>query len=281
MTAEKQEMIENEPKVEEIVVSVDTETMFCPRCSQTKPVNRVDPHMCADCASAENTRLTYNRQHQDWLTVAAECGVDPWLQQPGETQWEYTVWVAYRDSYPGKRPTYSAVAQKLDTTYAVVRKISQRWTFPVRMQLWMKHVDDITMLQRRDEILTMNKENIELAQKLRKKINAAVDSINPDEVKPGEIVQMAKLAADLEREARIDTIAQDEMRSQLLVDNDNPDLKKAPTKQEDLSEVVSILMKAGALGTVTKVGVKQTTEVVMVDESDNTLTREVSHEGLE
>lgn len=247
-------------------------TVVCKRCGQVKPVNLVDTHMCEDCAKAENVRLTYNRQHQDWLAVSAECGVDPWLQQPGETQWEYTVWVEYRDSYPGKKPTYGDVAKRLDTTYSVVKHISQRWTFPVRMQLWMKHVDDITMLQRRDEILTMNKDHIDLAKKIRNKIDVAVDHMVPSELKPAEIVQLAKLSSELERSARVDTIAQEEMRNHLLIDSENPDLKKAPTKQADLKEVVDILLKAGALGEVTRIGVKQTTEVVMQDDSGASIT---------
>lgn len=259
----------------EVVV---TETFVCPRCSQVKPKNLVDPHMCKECANAENVKLTYDRQHQDWITVATENGIDPWLQQPGETQWEYTVWCAYRDSYPGKKPSYSEVARKLDTTYAVVKKVSQRWTFPVRMQLWMKHVDDITMLQRRDEILTMNKEQIDLAGRIRDKVSKFVDTLHPEEMKMGEAVQALKLATELERQARIDTIAQDEMRGTLMVDSENPDLKKAPTKQADLKEVVNILLQAGALGDVTTIGVKQTTEVVMRDDSGATTTMTLNEE---
>ena len=78
----------------------------CPRCGQYKPAHQTDRHLCVDCARAENTRVTYYRQHQeDWIANAKENGIDIWAQQPGETQWEFTVWTAYRDSYPGKKPT--------------------------------------------------------------------------------------------------------------------------------------------------------------------------------
>lgn len=244
----------------------------CPRCGQLKPAHHIDKHICVDCAKAENTRITYYRQHQeDWIANAKENGLDLWVQQPGETQWEFTVWAAYRDSYPGKKPTYSSVAQQLNTTYNAVRKIAQRWSFQLRMQAWMKHCDDVTLLQRRQEILDMNKDHVDMAARLRAKLSSAIDMIDPMALKPGEITSLAKLAADMERKARVDTIAQEEMRADLLTDTENPELKKNPTKQTDLQEVLGILVSSGALGDVTAVGVKETktTQVVVADSSGN------------
>lgn len=242
----------------------------CPRCGQFKPAHHTDKHLCVDCVNAENTRVTYYRQHQDdWIANAKENGVELWSQQPGETQWEYTVWTAYRDAYPGKKPSYGDVARQLNTTYNSVKKIAQRWTFQLRMQAWMKHCDDLTMQQRRQEIIDMNKEYVDMAAALRAKVGAAVQAIDPLSLKPGEIASLAKLASEMERKARVDTIAQEELRRDMLVDTENPDLKKSPTKQTDLSEVVGILLKAGALGDIAQIGVRQTTEVVVKDADGN------------
>lgn len=248
----------------------------CPRCGQYKPAHHIDQHLCVDCAKAENNRITYFRQHQeDWINNAKENGLELWVQQPGETQWEFTVWTAYRDSYPGKKPTYSDVARQLNTTYTSVRKIAQRWSFPVRMQAWMKHCDDITLLQRRQEILDMNKDHVDMAARLRAKLSTAIDMIDPLMLKPGEIASLARLASDMERKARVDTIAQEDIRRELMTDTENPELKKTPTKQSDLGEVVGILLKAGALGDITQIGVKQTetktttTQVVVKDDEGN------------
>lgn len=244
--------------------------VHCPRCGQFKPAHRIDRHLCVDCVNAENTRVTYYRQHQDdWIANAKENGIDLWSQQPGETQWEFTVWTAYRDSYPGKKPTYGDVARQLNTTYNSVKKIAQRWSFQLRMQAWMKYCDDITLLQRRQEILDMNKEHVDMAAKLRSKLSAAIDMIDPMSLKPGEIASLAKLATDMERKARTDTIAQEDMCRDVMVDTENPGIKKSPTKQADLSEVVGILLKAGALGDITTIGVRQTTEVVVADADGN------------
>lgn len=242
--------------------------VHCPRCGQFKPAHHIDKHLCIDCVKAENTRVTYYRQHQDdWIANAKENGIDLWSQQPGETQWEFTVWTAYRDSYPGKKPTYGDVARQLNTTYASVKKIAQRWSFQLRMQAWMKYCDDITLQQRRQEILDMNKEHVDMAAKLRSKLSAAIDMIDPTTLKPSEIASLAKLSADMERKARVDTIAQEELIRDSMTDTENPELKKSLTKQADLSEVVGILLKAGALGDITQIGVRQTktTEVALVD----------------
>ena len=248
--------------------------IVCPRCGQTKPQHQSDRHLCVDCAKAENNRVTYYRMHQDnWIDTANEAGLDLWLQQPGETQWEFTVWTAYRDSYPGKRANYADIARQLNTTYNVVKKIAQRWSFPVRMQAWMQECDRITLLQRRQEILDMNKDHVDMAARLRAKLSKAIDNIDPALLKPSELASLARLAADMERKARIDTIAQEELRRDLVVDHENPELKKSPTKSNDLGEVVGILLKAGALGDITTIGVKETkTTQVVVGDSDGNMS---------
>jgi ribosomal protein L37E len=117
------------------LVPVNDVLVTCKRCGMEKIASSRDKHLCVECANAENTRITYYRQHQeDWVAAAKEQGIDLWLQQPGETQWEYTVWTKYRDSYPGKKPSYGSVAEELRTTYNVVKKIAQRWSFPMRKQ---------------------------------------------------------------------------------------------------------------------------------------------------
>lgn len=250
----------------------------CVRCGQMKPPHATNKHLCVDCVHAEDNRVMYYRQHQgDWIAEAKEQGLAPWLQQPGETQWEYTIWVAYRDSYPGKKPTYMSVATQLGTSYSAVKKVAQRWSFPARMQLWMIETDRITMLQRRDEILDMNKEHVDMARRLRSKMSAAIDAIEPTILKPSEIASLMKVSADLERKARIDTIAQEDLKRELLVDDTNPELKKQPTKTGDLQSIIDVLSKAGVLNKGT-VGVRETTTkeiIVRGDESINVAYEEV------
>jgi hypothetical protein len=242
----------------------------CPKCGQEKPADSCDKHICVDCARAENNRYSHIRQHQgDWMVAAKDAGIDVWLQQPGETQWEYTIWCAFRDSYPGRKATYGQVAQQLQTTNGVVKKVAQRWSFQARMQAWMAECDRITLEQRRQEVLDMNAEHVSMAKRLRDKLSMAIDLVEPTALKPTDLATLMKLSTELERKARLDEMEQDGLRREALHDFENPDIKKSPTKTDDLGEVVKILLGAGALGNITQIGVRETKEIVVKGDEDD------------
>jgi hypothetical protein len=123
----------------------------------------------------------------------------------------------------------------------------------------MRHVDDITLAQRREQMLSMNKTHIDLANKINEKLALAIDAIEPTTMKPAEISSLFKTAAELERKARIDTEAQEEMQRDSFVD---PEMKqqKKQVATGDLAEVAKILLKAGALPNL-KIKQTTTTEV--------------------
>lgn len=254
------------------------EIITCRKCGQQKPASPRTPGWCVDCERAYNNRYSYLRQHNsDWPEVAKENGLALWERQPGETQLEWTIWLAYRDSYPGSKPSYKAAAEKAGTTYDFVVKTATRWSFNMRMQAWIAECDRITIAQRRQEVLDMNKDHIAMAAKLRAKMHAAIDNIDPYSLKPGELSSLLKTMSELERKAQLESMSIEQQLSDGFVDADNPNIKKSPTKQGDLGEVVSILLKAGALGDITQIGVRktETTEVVMRDSDGN----EASYDG--
>lgn len=246
------------------------ELITCRQCSQQKPASNT-PGWCIDCERAYNNRYSYMRSHNDnWVEVAKSNGIELWERQPGETQLEWTIWQAYRDSYPGAKPSYKSVATKANTTYDFVKKTAARWSFQIRMQAWIADCDRVTLAQRRQEVLDMNKDHISMARKLREKMHAAIDLVDPAALKPGELNSLLKTVTELEKKAHMDSMAIEGMQGDGYVDNENPDIKKSPTKQGDLAEVVGILLKAGALGDITQIGVRQTetktTEVVMIED---------------
>lgn len=262
----------------ELCLAETIEMIDCPRCGQRKPVGKT-PGWCVDCEKAYNNRYNYIRQHNsNWMEVAKENGIDVWERQPGETQLEWTIWQRYRDSYPGAKPSYKKIAELANTTYDYVVKVASRWSFNTRMQAWITECDRMTLAQRRQEVLDMNRDHIAMAVKLRQKMNAAIDFIDPATLKPGELNSLLKTMTDLEKKARMDVMDVESQLSDGFVDHENPNLKKSPTKQGDLGEVVSILLKAGALGDITQIGVRQTetktTEVVMRDSGGNALSNE-------
>lgn len=254
------------------------EMITCKQCGQTKPASRSTPGWCVDCEKAYNNRYSYMRKHNaNWEEIAKDSGLELWERQPGETQLEWSIWLAYRDSYPGAKPTYKGLAEKVGTTYNFVKDTAARWNFQVRMQAWITECDRITLAQRRREVLDMNKDHIDMATRLRAKLSQAIDQLVVADLKPSDINSLMKTVAELEKKARVDTMERELTLREGFLDAENPELKKSPTKSNDLGEVVSILLKAGALGDITQIGVRktETTEVVMRD-SDG---QEVRHES--
>ena len=233
--------------------------VVCKRCGQEKEPDKRNPHLCVDCVKAENNRISYYRHHNfNWIDVAKEADLELWERQPAETDREWQIWLAYRDTYPSKRPSYRSVAEQLGTTISAVKKVGARWDFAVRLQAWAKHIDEMILKERQQEILDMNKKHVDMATKLNNKLNTAIDNIDPYSMSPKDIQGLLKLSSELERKARLD---QPEIIKPAIVD-DNPELKESPTKTEDLGEVIEILRKANAFGNV---GVRQTktTEIVV------------------
>ncbi len=230
----------------------------CRRCGQEKTPHKTNRHLCEDCVKAENNRVSYYRYHNfNWIDIAREAELELWERQPAETDREWQIWLAYRDMYPSTRPSYRQVAEQLGTTVAVVKKIGARWDFPVRLQAWAKYVDNLTLQQRQQEILDMNKKHIEMAQALNEKLATAINAIDPYELEPKDIKGLLQLSAELERKARLHN--SDVIRPELA--DENPNLKDSPTKTEDLKEVLDILVKANVFKAI---GVKKTTTTEVV-----------------
>jgi cysteinyl-tRNA synthetase len=230
----------------------------CRRCGQEKTPHKTNRHLCEDCVKAENNRVSYYRYHNfNWIDIAREAELELWERQPAETDREWQIWLAYRDMYPSTRPSYRQVAEQLGTTVAVVKKIGARWDFPVRLQAWAKYVDNLTLQQRQQEILDMNKRHIEMATALNEKLATAINAIDPYELEPKDIKGLLQLSAELERKARLHN--SDVIRPELA--DENPNLKESPTKTEDLKEVLDILVKANVFKAI---GVKKTTTTEVV-----------------
>jgi hypothetical protein len=239
------------------------EMITCTQCGQLKPVSKRTPGWCEDCEKAYNSRYSYLRAlNEGWQEIASDSDLELWERQPQETQLEWSIWQAYRDSYPGAKPSYRKVAETVGTTYDFVKKVARRWDFQVRMQAWIAECDKMTIAQRRQEVLDMNREHVDMARTLREKLRLAINMVDPSSLKPSDLNSLLKTATELEKKAHLDSISQEEMLHTTMADglvDENPDLKVSTTKQGDLGEVVKILLNAGALGDITQIGVRRTT----------------------
>jgi hypothetical protein len=102
----------------------------------------------------------------------------------------------------------------------------------------------------------MNKTQLNMALTMQDKLRDAIDMLQPEVLRPNEIVNLFKVATELER--KIVTHVDDKVQA------DSAELKSkqvAETKPTDLAEVISILSKTGMLDGKT-IGVEQTTRVI-------------------
>lgn len=247
----------------------------CPKCGRSGVEKSPTSNSCVDCEKAQKARNS-NRYstNAEWQDIAVDNGLNLWDRQPGETNWEFMVWSKYMGMYPFRKPDYHAVAEALDTTYTNVRQIAYRWDYPVRLQAYIAYCDAEMQRQRVDAMIEMNQEYINAAEALRHKLREAVDMVNPVALasKPSDLVAVAKLADDMERRARIDAGTRINELAELNGGGESENAKKKLTKKDDLAEVVKILMDSGALGSITQIGVRETTtrETVLVDSNGNT-----------
>lgn len=196
---------------------------------------------------------------EDWKEGAAEAGLTLWERQPVETDIEWKVWRYYMDSYPCvEKPTFAKCAEDLKLTVKEVREVYLRWGYDARLQAWAKHIDTLNLDKRKAALVEMNERHIRMSVEVNKKMEEAINLLNPEELKPSDLKSLMNMATELERKARIDIVEVEATRpkdSSIAVAEEKSEVPK-----EDMKEVLEILMKAGVLKG--DIGVRQTTEVV-------------------
>lgn len=257
---------------EEMPMNIDLfapEKITCARCGLEATANEHNHKLCDACVKADNNRYSYLRQlNPNWTQTAEEAGLELWERQPEENDSEYLIWSAYRDLYPSAKPTYRKAADLINFSLFAVQKVGRRWHFEVRMQAWAKHVDQLTIANRQQQIVDMNAKHVKMAQTINEKLEKAINMIEPELLKPMEIVNLMKMTTELERKARMDITQVDRPQ----VDDNNPMLKKSSTKLDDMAEIVGILQQTGVLAAAMNVGIRKTettvTEVVVQGSND-------------
>lgn len=250
-------------EAEDIIILDEIEEpklIHCCRCGRDNQVaSASDDWLCADCAHMESTRLSrLSQNNTDWLAIADQAGIELWQKQPAETAWEYAVWSAYRDMYPAARPQYRDAARTCNTSTAVAKRLSMKWSWAARMNKWIEHVDAEMLLDKKNLIIDMNNKHVTLASKMADKISKALEALDPAFMKPNEITQMVKAMTEMERKAKADLVDVEEQKLSIVKPNTAAGLKKTEVKTSDLGEIVGVLAQAGVLGDITRIGVKQT-----------------------
>ena len=215
----------------------------CVKCGTHLNKSSEHPDYCVECwkKEANNTALA-RKVNSSWMEDSDALGLAYFERQPEETDTEWMIWECYRSHYPMKLPTWSELAKECGCSVGLVTRTAQKWSFKVRLQSWARYTDDSMMEERAAAIKEMNARQVGMAKTLQDKLKTAIDSLEPALLRPGEIVQLLKVSAELER--RIVTATPEK------VEGTSADVKQRQstlTKPEDMNEIVSILAKTGVL----------------------------------
>lgn len=246
--------------------------IYCYHCGRDNVLeSETQKGMCVDCAEALAARKTSlaNAEDVNWQERAAEAGLAIYERLPDEPLYDYEVVKCYLSLYPVERPTYKKVAEMLGISPSTVSIVAKRVHLEERFKAWVRDCDKEILAKRRQEMVDMNLQHIEMAAAMRDKMQAAIANLNPLDLSPNEIISMTKLARELEKDARLDAASQEELRSEVLTSSSTASPTQAGTRvvdKQDMSEVLSILLASGALKDKT-VGVRTTQEVVVKDDT--------------
>ena len=232
----------------------------CTKCGSVDlgEKSSADPTLCNECYrdQAQNSALA-KKTNADWMEQSVACGLALYERQPEETSMEWMIWDRYRAHYPMKMPNWTELAAECGCAVGTVVNASNKWSFKVRIQHWARTMDDTLQEQRVKDVTEMNERQVDMAKTLQDKLKSAIDSLDPALLRPAEIATLLKASTELER--RIQLSAPEKVQGTALEAGSK---QSQLTEAKAISEVVSILSKAGMLGTGVALGIRTTTEIV-------------------
>ena len=236
----------------------------CSKCGTENSPSRDNPALCTKCAIEEKQSTTLMKKtNSSWMDDAKALGLELFERQPEETATEWRVWETYRNFYPMKLPTYSQLAAAAQCSVSTVVTAAQRWNFKVRIIEWARHCDSSSQTDRVKAVAELNTAQLTLAEGMLQKVCDAISKLQPEFMKPNEIVNMAKLATEMQR--KIVESKPEKVEQPAIVDRTTAE--QAVTKPEELSEIAEILTKMGVLDAKT-IGIERTTRVVVMGGDD-------------
>ncbi len=240
----------------------------CDDCGSSVDRSVKDNRYCTKCylKHVENTKLA-QKTNENWMEQAEQLGLAIYERQPEETDNEWLVWITYRAHYPLKMPSWTALSQECDLSVASVTKAASRWNYRARLVAWARQTDDTMQEERIVAIEEMNRRQLTMAKTIQEKLGTAIDRLDPTLLRPGEIVNLFKVATELERRVTMATPEKVESTA-----TEAKSVSKPKTKAEDLSEVLGILQSTGVLqNTGSKVvGVEQKTTILVKEDGNET-----------
>ena len=135
--------------------------------------------------------------------MAKEEELKPWERQDGETAKQFEAFAVYRNM--GEDRSLAKVAQELSKSKQLLTRWSSKNNWVERCVAWDREQDRILRQQQLKDIKKMRKRHADLAYAGLVKTAQALQKIDPEDFKPGDIARLMDVCATLERISRGDS----------------------------------------------------------------------------
>lgn len=131
--------------------------------------------------------------------VLATDGRHPWEQQVGEGKQRFAQFVAYRDQGTTRR--LEKVQERFSITRSSAKQYERVYLWHQRVTAYDRHMEDQWILALREHTKTMVQRHLLLGEKVRLKVMARLETLDPNKLTPTELVRMADLYSKVTRVA--------------------------------------------------------------------------------
>lgn len=129
----------------------------------------------------------------------AEGTVGSWERQSGESVQAFEAFAVYRDLGPVRSVT--KVARELDKSRTLVGRWSRQFAWVMRAAAYDREQDRLFLLEQAQARREIARRHAKLAQAVQGKAVARLQSLDPRELSPSELLRYVQVATEIERRA--------------------------------------------------------------------------------
>jgi hypothetical protein len=129
--------------------------------------------------------------------VSGRSAVDPWERQSGESPQAFEAFAVYRDL--GASRSVAKVARELGKSTTLLFRWSKHYTWVMRATAYDREQDRLFLAEQRQARRDIARRHARVAQAFLGKAVARLQSLDPRELTPGELLRYFQVAAEIER----------------------------------------------------------------------------------
>lgn len=129
----------------------------------------------------------------------ADSGPDPWERHAEESAAAFAAFAAYRDI--GAARSITRVARQLDKSRSLLGRWSRAHAWVLRAQAWDREQDRIFTAEQATARRDAARRHAKIAQAFLGKAISRLQSLDPRDLSPDQLLRYFQVAADIERKA--------------------------------------------------------------------------------